>query len=158
MLIRTIVKGLVGGAVGTAVMTLGENLEQSVTGRPDSYVPARTAGRLFQLRRPDARALGRNWAMHWGTGAVGGVARALMAQWGFRGLPASITHFVMRFSTDQTLENVTGVSAPPWTWPRDEAATDLFHKGVYAYVTGVVIDVLVRPTDQSMMTEETSSV
>ena len=96
--------------------------------------------------------------MHWGTGAVGGVTRALMAQWGFRGLRASTTHFVMRFGTDQTLENLTGVSTPPWTWPRDEAAIDLFHKAVYAYVTGVVVDMLVRPPGHSMTTGEASSV
>jgi hypothetical protein len=145
MLTTTIAKGLVGGAIGTAAMTIGENLEQRATGRADSYVPARTAGRLLRLREPDSEALGRNLAMHWGTGIVGGAARALLSERGFRGLPASATHLVLRFTTDQMLENVAGVSSPPWTWPRFEVTIDLFHKATYSLVTGALIDALIRP-------------
>ena len=31
---------------------------------------------------------------------------------------------------DQTLENATGVGAPPWTWPTDEQVIDLLHKAI----------------------------
>ena len=145
MVTTTITKGLVGGAIGTAAMTIGENLEQRVTGRADSYVPARTAGRLLRLGEPDSEALGRNLAMHWGTGIVGGAARALLSERGFRGLPASATHLALRFTTDQMLENVAGVSSPPWTWPKFEVTIDLFHKAIYSLVTGALIDALIRP-------------
>jgi hypothetical protein len=145
MLTTTITKGLIGGAIGTAAMTIGENLEQRVTGRADSYVPARTAGRLFRLREPDTEALGRNLAMHWGTGIAGGAVRALLSGRGFRGLPASASHLVLRVTTDQILENVAGVSSPPWTWPKFEVTIDLFHKAVYALVTGAITDTLIRP-------------
>lgn len=43
---------------------------------------------------------------------------------------------------DQTLENVTGRGAPPWTWPRRELVVDVLHKAVYAFVTGAVADAL----------------
>jgi len=44
---------------------------------------------------------------------------------------------------DQTLENATGVGAPPWTWPVDEQIIDLIHKGIYAFTTGAVVDAFV---------------
>jgi hypothetical protein len=49
----------------------------------------------------------------------------------------------LRLLNDQTLENATGVGALPWTWPLDEQIIDLTHKGIYAFVTGVVADQLI---------------
>jgi hypothetical protein len=49
-------KGMLAGAGGVAVMTLGEKLEQRLTGRPDSFMPAHTLERLLGLRqRRDSR-------------------------------------------------------------------------------------------------------
>ena len=60
-------KGLVAGAVGVAVMTLGEKVEQVFTHRPSSFVPAHTLERLLGLpSKPDGQRRGFNWAMHWG--------------------------------------------------------------------------------------------
>ena len=142
-MIATIVKGIVGGALGTAVMTIGEKLEQRLTGRPDSYVPARTAARLFRLKRPDKKSPARSWAMHWGTGMVAGAIRALMARNGWRGPGASFTHFALRVTTDETLENAAGSSKPPWKVPGDLMAIDLLHKAVYAFATGAIVDRIV---------------
>jgi hypothetical protein len=121
-------------------MTAAENLEQRITHRSDSYVPARTMARHLGLRKPDQKSLGRNWTMHWGTGALVGIARGLMATSGLRGPLGSTLHFALRLSTDQFLENRAGTSAPPTEWPRDELIIDLLHKGIYAYVTGAVAD------------------
>ena len=49
---------------------------------------------------------------------------------------------VIRLANDQTLENITGQGAPPWTWPRDELVIDVMHKGVYAFTTGLIADAL----------------
>ena len=136
--------GLLAGAAGVAAMTLAEKVEQAFTGRPDSYVPAHTLERLLGLpERPDSERLGLNWAMHWGQGIALGVARALMARQGVRGPVGSFLHLNLRLLNDQTLENATGVGAPPWTWPTDEQVVDLTHKAVYAFVTGAVADRLV---------------
>ena len=135
--------GLVAGIAGTAVMTAVEKAEQRFTGRPNSYVPARTAARLFGLRRPDRKSLPRNWAMHWGTGAVLGVVRGVMARRGLRGPFWSGVHFVMRFATDQSLESAVGTSKPPQTWPGDIALIDVGHKAAYAFATGAIADALV---------------
>ena len=143
----TIGAGALAGAAGVAAMTLGEKLEQAFTGRPNSYVPAHTLERLLGLpERPDSERLGLNWAMHWGQGILLGVLRATMARRGLRGPVGSFMFMGARLLNDQTLENATGVGAPPWTWPRDEQVIDLLHKGVYAFVTGAVADRFLRGT------------
>jgi hypothetical protein len=38
-------------------------------------------------------------------------------------------HTNIRLTFDQTLENATGVGAPPWTWPRDELVIVPRHPG-----------------------------
>lgn len=143
MLSGAVPQGLLAGLVGAAVMTLGEKIEQRFSGRPDSHVPARVlerlAGRPEQPRR-QPRAL--NLGMHYGQGAVVGVLRAVMANAGLRGPVASGMFTVVRLTSDQILENATGVGAPPQTWPRRELAVDVLHKAVYGFVTGAVADAL----------------
>ncbi len=52
-------------------MTSAEKVEQLLTGRPSSFVPAPTLERLLRLpRRPDQERLWLNWAMHWGQGIL----------------------------------------------------------------------------------------
>lgn len=140
-----IAHGLLAGLAGVAAMTLAEKLEQAVTGRPNSYVPAHTLERLLGApRRPDRERLLMNWAMHWGQGIVLGVVRAMMARSGLRGPVGSFMFLNLRLLNDQTLENATGVGAPPWTWPVDEQVVDLLHKAVYAFAAGAVADRLVQ--------------
>lgn len=137
-------KGLIAGAVGVAAMTLVEKIEQSLTGRPDSYVPAHTLERLLrQPHKPDHERVGMNWIMHWSQGILLGAVRGWMAEAGVRGPFGSFVHMNLRLLNDETLENVTGTGALPWTWPVDEQAIDLCGKGVYAFVTGAVADALI---------------
>ncbi|MFJ4520704.1 hypothetical protein ACIP4Y_07060 [Streptomyces sp. NPDC088810] len=136
-------QGLVAGTVGGAVMTLGEKIEQAVTGRPDSHVPARVLQRLTGLpERPGTQPRPVNLAMHYGQAALLGVVRSVMAQAGLRGPLASAKFTVVRLTNDQILENATGVGAPPGTWPRGEVVLDVLHKAVYAFTTGAVADAL----------------
>ncbi|EHR60975.1 hypothetical protein [Saccharomonospora cyanea] len=140
---RSAAAGVAAGAVGVAAMTLAEKLEQRVTGRPDSYVPARTLERLLGLAHARGRrAWRRNLAMHAGQGALLGAVRGVMAGAGLRGSWSSLLFLAVRLTNDQTFENATGVGAPPWTWPRDELVVDLLHKAVYAFATGLVADAL----------------
>lgn len=139
-----ITRGLLAGLAGVAAMTAAEKLEQVFTGRPNSYVPAHTLERLLGLpHKPDEERLGMNWAMHWGQGVLLGAVRALMAERGVRGPVGSFLFLNLRLLNDQTLENATGVGAPPWTWPLDEQVIDVLHKAIYAFVTGAVADRLV---------------
>ena len=140
---RVVWQGIVAGAVGAAVMTAGEKVEQRLTGRPSSRVPARTLARLTGI--PDRRAeesTALNWAMHYGQAAALGPLRSLMAHVGLRGPVSSAKFAVVRLTNDQVLENATGVGAPPQTWPRSELVVDVLHKAVYAFATGLVADAL----------------
>jgi uncharacterized membrane protein len=140
---RAVWQGLVSGAVGAIVMTVGEKVEQRLTGRPDSHVPARVLERLTgAAEQPGRQPVLVNWAMHFGQAALIGVVRSVMAQAGLRGPVASAMFAVVRLTNDQILENATGVGAPPGTWPRPELVVDLLHKAVYGFATGAVADVL----------------
>ncbi|UVE95386.1 hypothetical protein [Dietzia sp. B32] len=78
--------------------------------------------------------------------AVVGALRGVWAATGIRGVSASAWHTAVRLSVDQTVENATGVGAPPAAWPRDELAVDVGHKAVFAAVTGALVDRAIRPT------------
>ena len=141
---RAVGSGALAGLAGVAVMTAAEKVEQAATRRPDSMVPGRTLERVLGLHPEQGPALRRRmWAMHVGTAAGVGVVRGLMAFAGLRGPWASAMFTVVRLTVDQTLENGTGVGAPPWTWPRDELLVDLAGKAVYGFVTGAVADRLI---------------
>ena len=137
-------RGLVAGVAGVAAMTAAEKLEQRLTHRPNSYVPAHTLARLVRRElKPDEQHRGLNWTMHWGQGILLGAVRGLMARRGVRGPVGSFLFLNFRLLNDQSLENATGVGAPPWTWPVDEQVIDLTHKAVYAFATGLVADRLI---------------
>jgi hypothetical protein len=143
-------RGAVAGLLGVAVMTAAEKVEQVVTHRPDSYVPARTLLTLLGRHPSDAdRPVVWNHAMHYGTGAVLGALRGVWAAVGLRGPRAHLAHTVVRLSTDQTLENATGVGAPPSTWPRGEEVVDVLHKAIYSVATGLLAERLIRPDLES---------
>lgn len=137
--------GAASGVAGAAAMAGTAKIEQLFTKRPNSYVPGRTLARLARLPGPDEDRLGRNWAMHYGTGAAVGALRGIWAAANLRGPKAAFMFTQLRLSVDQTLENATGVGAPPWTWPRDELVIDWAHKGIYALATGALADALVEP-------------
>jgi hypothetical protein len=144
MLLKAAARGVVAGLAGAAVMTAGELVEQRVTGRPASYVPARALLGLLGRRPPEtARPTGWNLAMHYGTAGALGALRGIWAEIGLRGPTWSAAHAVVRFCTDQTVENATGAGAPPGTWPVLEHRVDLLHKSVYAAVTGWLSDRMV---------------
>jgi hypothetical protein len=144
------VLGMLSGLVGVAAMTLAEKLEQRITHRPDSYIPARALLTLLGRHPTDAdRPWAWNHLMHWGTGALVGAIRGIWAVIGLRGPQAHLSYTGLRLSIDQTVENMTGVGAPPRTWPLRERVVDVLHKAIFAVVTGLVAERLIRPDLES---------
>jgi len=140
-----ILYGAAAGVLGVAGMTLSEKTEQSITNRPNSYVPGKTLARLLNVGwGTDSQIWGLNMAMHYGQGAVAGVIRGLMASWGVHGPFGDLMFVGVRLLIDQTLENWTGVGALPWTWPVSEQIIDILHKAVYAFGTGFWADRWIR--------------
>lgn len=146
-LLRAAGTGALAGLAGAGVMTAGEKAEQAITGRPNSFVPARTLLTLVG-RSPgdDAKPTAWNHAMHYGTAASLGALRGIWAATGIRGAHATARHTIIRLGVDQTLENATGVGAPPATWPRRELAVDVLHKAVFSAATGLIAERAIRPT------------
>jgi hypothetical protein len=144
-LLTAAARGAAAGVAGVAVMTAAEKAEQLLTGRPDSYVPAHTLSHVLGLDRPDEDRRGRNLLMHYGNGVVLGALRGVMSAANLRGPLAALLLTPVRLTWDQTLENLTGVGAPPWTWPRDELVIDVLHKTMFSLATGVASDALVEP-------------
>ena len=143
-------RGVVAGLAGAAFMTLGEKLEQRLTGRPNSYVPGRAMMAAAGRNPSDgAKPLVSNHVMHWGTAGLLGALRGVWSATGIRGPEANATHTVVRLAFDQTMENLTRDGAPPATWPAGERAIDVLHKGVYALATGLVADAWIDPTAES---------
>jgi len=139
-------RGVAAGLCGVAVMTAAEKVEQRLTHRANSYVPARALRTLLGFD-PDAANQPAVWnhAMHWGTGAVLGALSGVWAALGLRGPRAYAAHTVVRLAFDQTVENATGVGAPPHTWPKQEQVIDVAHKAFYSFATGIIAERLVGP-------------
>jgi len=147
---RAAALGALAGVLGAGVMTAAEKAEQAVTHRPDSYVPGRTLLTLLGAHPGDQqRPFWWNHAMHYAAGATLGALRGLWAATGMRGVRADLAHTMVRLAFDQTLENSTGVGAPPHSWPRREQVVDTGHKAVYSLATGLIADRLIRPTLES---------
>ncbi|GEO97461.1 hypothetical protein [Kocuria turfanensis] len=145
-IVRAAGAGAAAGLAGAGVMVVGEKLEQAITHRPNSYVPARALLSLLGQRPgDDAQPLVWNHVMHWGSGAVLGTLRGVWAATGIRGPQANAWHTVVRLAFDQTIENATGVGSPPASWPTGEKIVDMGHKAVYSVVTGMVADQMLAP-------------
>ncbi|KAK5064440.1 hypothetical protein LTR84_000273 [Exophiala bonariae] len=123
-------------------MTIAEKTEQSISHRPNSYVPGKTLARLLKFdfhSSPEKY----NWSMHWGQGILAAGIRGAMSYYGIVGPFGSYLFMGVRLLIDQTLENWTGVGSLPWTWPVGEQIVDLAHKAIFAATTGYVADRLI---------------
>lgn len=147
VLLRAAGTGALAGLAGGGAMTVSEKVEQALTGRPNSFVPARTLLTLLgkQPSDQDTPAVW-NHVMHYGTAASLGALRGIWAVTGIRGASATAWHTVIRLGVDQTLENATGVGAPPATWPGRELAVDTLHKSVFSAATGLIAERMLEPT------------
>jgi hypothetical protein len=142
--------GAAAGLAGVAVMTTGEKIEQALTKRPDSFVPARALLTLLG-RHPgdDDQPPVWNHVMHWSTGAFLAPCRSVVSDGYARGPMANVWHTATRLAFDQTVENVTGAGAPPRSWPVQEQVIDVLHKAVYSIVTGIIADRWIPPVLES---------
>lgn len=129
---RKILRGAVAGLLGTAVMTTSQYIELSLTKRPMSTVPGQVAAKL--LSRPD-EVESLSTPTHWAHGIALGALRGALSGMGLRGLKGWITFFAILWTGDVVLYRVLGIADWPWRWTREELATDVGHKALYALVT-----------------------
>ena len=138
--------GLGAGFIGAFAMVGTNWLEQLITNRPASYVPARTIGNHFGVTPAfyDRHMDLLNNIHHHGMGIIAGGVRGVLSYYGVIGPFASFVHTGIRIMMDQIVENAAGTSALPWTWPINEQVIDTLHKGFYAIVTGYLCDYWIR--------------
>ncbi|MGI8635850.1 MAG: hypothetical protein ACR2KZ_10645, partial [Segetibacter sp.] len=81
-------------------------------------------------------------AVHWTYGTSWGIARALVAETGLKGIPASLLHFITVWGTALVIEPKLGVAPPVTEWEPKSIAVDALHHAVYATVAGLAYDAI----------------
>lgn len=136
-------RGIIAGIAGTAAITISQMIEMKITGRKPSTAPADAASKVLDVKpatKEDKQQFSQ--MVHWSYGTTWGVARALIAEAGLKGLPASILHFIAIWGTAMIIEPKLGVAPPVTEWKPKSIAVDALHHAVYAAVTGVVYDTI----------------
>lgn len=129
--------GLASGAIGTVALTLAEKAEMKLTGREPSTVPGQVGAKLGG-RDPEANpglVKRLDPIVHWGHGIGLGAVRGLLDVAGLGPVAATLAFYPLVWGGDAALYRALGIAPAPWRWTRGELATDLFGKGVLAFVT-----------------------
>ncbi len=141
MFAATVGRGVLAGLGGSVVMTAFQKLiEMPLTGREDSYEPAKLAQKLLPVHPKDDKARTRlNYAAHFALGAMWGAAYGVAAYAGLRGPRAVAATFGAIYASDLVVATALGL-AKPWTWSRQDVAVDVVDKFVQVAATGVLFD------------------
>jgi len=150
MRIPWLVRGVVAGAAGTAMMTLAYETERRVRGErtaldyDDSLVPGEIVAGILHWRnvspKEDAEL---GMALRIGYGSAFGLwhvalRTVLPEPWAFAAFGTTL------MTATFTAFPVLGRTPPPWRWPPDVLATALGTHAVYAGTVAAVDDVLRR--------------
>ena len=147
---ENIYRGVLAGVAGTVVMTAFQKLiEMPLTGREDSYAPARFAQKVLPIEANGDQELERlNWATHFGLGTMWGSAYGLAAHAGLSGQKAVAAVFGTVYTGDVLLNTALGLYKPQ-TWSGQDWAVDIIDKFVQAQATGAIFDQVLGPDDDS---------
>lgn len=136
-------RGLLAGAVGTAVMTLSSSLEMRARGREASSAPADAAAKVLGISPEGEKAKARFATLvHWAYGTSWGAVRGLLGVAGLGGPGAAGAHFAAVWGNELVMLPRLGVAPPVGEWGASEVGIDAFHHLVYAVVTSVAFSLL----------------
>lgn len=155
-LAKTVGLGMLAGIAGSVIMTAFQKLiEMPISGRKDSYQPARLAQKLFPIDPPedDKARKHLNYTMHFMLGAMWGGAYGVAAYNGLRGSRAVSRVFPAIYTNDVVVATLLGLGKP-WEWSRKEATIDVVDKFVQVAATSFVFDRFLDPKRQSMEREQ----
>ncbi len=105
-----------------------------LTGRGDSYAPAKFAEKVLPIGRKRGRARERLTTRHTSVSERHGARRTASGHSGLRGQRAVATVFAIVYTGDGLLNTALGLYKP-WQWSRREAAIDVVNKLVLAEAT-----------------------
>jgi hypothetical protein len=142
--------GMLAGLAGSVVMTAFQKLiEMPISGREDSYQPAKLAQKLLPIEPPKDKARKRlNYAMHFALGAMWGGAYGVAAYNGLRGAHAVSRVFPAIYTNDVVVSTALGLGKP-WKWSRKELTIDVVDKFVQVAATSFIFDRLLDPKRRS---------
>ena len=137
---------MLAGVAGSVVMTAFQKLiEMPITGREDSYGPARLAEKVLRVHpSSDAGRKRLNYATHTALGAMWGAAYGVAAHKGLRGARAAAATFAAIYSQDVMTVTVLGLGKP-WTWSRQDWTIDIVDKAVNVAATAAIFDGVLNP-------------
>lgn len=143
----TMGRGATAGLVGVVAMTAFQRLvEMPVTGRKESYAPAKLVEKLLPVapkRRRDRRRL--NYAAHLGVGLSWGLGHGLIAsRAGLRGQRAVGAVFAALYGGDVVANTAIGLYEPS-RWSLQDWGVDVVDKLLLAEVVGLTFDRLRGP-------------
>ncbi|WP_221411693.1 hypothetical protein [Arthrobacter crusticola] len=143
---ESILRGMVAGVAGTAVMTAFQKyVEIPLSGREASYAPADFAERVLPIHPETQQGRERlNTVTHFALGTMWGSAYGITAHAGLRGAKAVAVVFPVVYSTDVLLNTALGLYQPG-TWSAKDWTVDLTNKFVQAAATGVLYDTVLAP-------------
>jgi hypothetical protein len=137
----TVGRGILAGFGGSVVMTAFQKfIEMPLTGREDSYQPAKLAQKLLPVHPKDDKSRMRlNYTAHFTLGAMWGAVYGVAAYTGLHGPRAVAATFGAIYTNDVVVATALGL-AKPWTWSRHDVAVDVVDKFVQIAATGVLFD------------------
>jgi hypothetical protein len=133
--------GLAAGFVGTAVLTAIQILRIRATGGEPSTAAAQGLEKTLRVKPENDEAQQRlNNIVHWSYGSTWGIARAILAARGIRGLPATVLHLGAVWGTALVMLPAMKLAPPVRKWGGKALASDLAQHAAYAVAAGITYD------------------
>ncbi len=131
-------KGLLAGLIGTAAITASTMIEMKLRKRAPSSAPAEAAGKVLGVEPVNEEEKARfSNLVHWGYGAMWGVARGILGTAGLNGPAATMAHFGAVWGAALVMLPALEVSPPVEEWKAEALAIDALHHLVYSTATGL---------------------
>lgn len=121
--------GVMAGLVGTAAMSLSQQIEMSLTGRTPSATPAEAACLMLGIEIRTEAQEQRLAQAHWAYGTMWGIGHSVMPS--ISGPARALIYLAAVWGTGAALLSGTGLAPPPSRWKPKSLLSDLIHHAVY---------------------------
>lgn len=141
-IVLLIFKGFLAAFLGTAVMTVGQEIEIRMSRRSISHVPAVAICKIFKFNFDKLSKIEKtiaSYTVHFAYGTAFGLLLTLLYLIGFRSFGAiGIIYFLVVWIQGLIVVPLLGVCGPPWTWGSEVLITEFVHKAIYAVTTTAI--------------------
>ena len=138
-IISVFVVSFFSALLGTLVMTAGQEIEMSITGRPVSHTPAKAAFKILKLNYSKLDAQMKDiasYVVHFVYGAFWGFPLAIFYFLDFtKYLPVLFVYLVIIFAQGFITIKYLNIADWPWKWNKKWIITEVVHKVVYSIAT-----------------------